>query len=182
MSKKLKIILFFSIATILIVIMSIGLKDDIQGIEKAILSLNQPMTNLAHIEVLENKKAIAFYEWGTVPGEYFGIAKLKKNLFGWYFNGGSTSQTPKGYKLGWSFSNLKGEFSDYTDIIYGKILDSDIESVLVTTNIGKQYSAKIIEYNNGERLWFLITDGVELLGATVMGLSKNGEIIEKIPS
>ncbi|MGM0883834.1 MAG: hypothetical protein ACQEXQ_22720 [Bacillota bacterium] len=37
MSKKLKIIFFFSITTILIakLIMSIGLKDDIQGIEKA---------------------------------------------------------------------------------------------------------------------------------------------------
>lgn len=172
-----KIIL--SIAVILIV--SLGLKDDTQGIETAVLSLNQPMTNLVRIERLENKNAIAFYEWGAAPQEYFGIAMVKKNLFGWHFIGGSTSQTPKGYKLGWSYSDLRGEFSKYTEISYGKIFDSDVESVLVTTNKGKQYPAKILEYDSGERLWFLITDGLDLAGSTVIGRSANGEIIEQIP-
>ncbi|WP_274654721.1 hypothetical protein [Paenibacillus humicola] len=186
MINKLRFGLFLTIAAIVMAafIMSIGVKDDKREIEKAVLTLNQPMAHLADIEVLERNKVIAFYEWGqgTASGEYFGIAVLAKNLFGgWHFRSGATSVTPDDYKLGWSFQDLKREFSDYTDMIYGKILDADIKSVLVTTKQGKQYSAKIMEYDYGERFWFLITDGVDLVDATIKGLSINGETIEQIP-
>ncbi|MNL00160.1 hypothetical protein D3C87_1205820 [compost metagenome] len=169
MSKNLKIIIFCSIAILLIAsyFLSIGLKDNDKEIEKAVLSLNQPMTKIIHIEALENKKAIAFYEWGTAPDDYFGIAILKKNLFGWHLNGGSTSVSPKEHKIGWSFFDLKRDFSNYTDILYGKILDAEIADVLVNANDGKQYSAKIIGDNNGDRYWFLITDGGTLMNSTV---------------
>jgi hypothetical protein len=183
LSKNLKTIVFCSIAILLIVsyFLGIGLKDNAKEIEKAVLSLNQPMTKIVHIEALENNKAIAFYEWGTTPEEdHFGIAILKKDLFGWHFKGGSTSASPKEYKIGWSFSDLKRDFSNYTDILYGKILDAEIVDVLVNTTDGKQYPAKIIDDKNGERFWFLITDGVKLTGSTVTARSQNGKIIEQI--
>ncbi|WP_435164062.1 hypothetical protein [Paenibacillus glycanilyticus] len=72
--------------------------------EKAALSLDQPMARIAHIEKLGKKNAIAFYEWGTNP-QYFGIARLKKTIFGWHFTGGSTSAEPKEHKFGWSLPN-----------------------------------------------------------------------------
>lgn len=40
------------------------------------------------------------------------------------------------------FYGLKKEFSNYTDILYGKILDTEIVDVLVNTTDGPQYSAK----------------------------------------
>lgn len=111
-------------------------------------SLNKPMTNIAHIETLDNNtKAIAFYEWGIAGDEYFGIAVLKKNIWG-------------------------------TDILYGEILDSKMERVLVKTNSGKQFEANIVEYNNGERLWFVITEGEPLIDVTITGYSRNGIIME----
>ncbi|GIP29119.1 hypothetical protein J23TS9_42490 [Paenibacillus sp. J23TS9] len=182
MSKNLKRIAFCSIAILLIVLYfwGIGLKDNAKEIEKAVLSLNQPMTKIVHIEALENKKAIAFYEWGTAPEDYFGIAILMKDLFGWHFKSGSTSASPKEYKIGWSFSDLKRDFSNYTDILYGKILDAEIVDVLIKTNDGKQYSAKIIDDKNGERFWFLITEGVKLTGSTITACSQNGKTIEQI--
>lgn len=181
--SKYKLVLLFIIAVLVIIIflISSGPKNDPKGIEKAVFSLNQPMTKIAHIEVLGNKEAIAFYEWGNGAEVYFGHARLKKDVFGWHFKGGSTSQTPKDYKIGWSFSNLKEDFSHYTDLLNGKILDSGINEVLVITDKGKQYPAYIIEYNNGERFWYLMTKGEELIGSTVKGRSKNGEIMEQIP-
>jgi len=183
LSKNLKTIAFCFIAFLLIVsyFFGIGLKDNDKEIEKAVLSLNQPITKIVHIEALENKKAIAFYEWGTAPEDYFGIAILKKDLFGWHFKGGSTSASSKEYKIGWSFSDLKRDFSNYTDILYGKILNAEIVDVIVNTNDGKQYSSKIIDDKNDERFWFLITDGVNLIGSTVTARSQSGKIIEQIP-
>ncbi|OPA73287.1 hypothetical protein BVG16_29195 [Paenibacillus selenitireducens] len=182
MSKNLKINVFCSIAILLIVsyFFGIGLQNNAKEIEKAVLSLNQPMTKIVHIEALENNKAIAFYEWGTAPEDYFGIINLKKDLFGWHLMNGSTSATPKEYKIGWSFSDLKRDFSNYTDILYGKIFDAEIVDVLVNTDNGKQYSAKIIDDNNGEKFWFLITDGVKLTGSTITARSQDGKIIEQI--
>ncbi|USB31628.1 hypothetical protein [Paenibacillus sp. YPG26] len=81
-----KIIIFCFIAILLIALyfLSIGLKDNDMESEKA--------------------EAIAFYEWGTAPDNYFGIAILKKNFFGWHLNGGGlTSVSPKEHKIGWSF-------------------------------------------------------------------------------
>ncbi|MGM0878078.1 MAG: hypothetical protein ACQEWV_26025 [Bacillota bacterium] len=43
----------------------------------------------------------------------------------------------------------------------------------------KDYRAEIIEYNNGERFWYLIIEGEKLLGSTVTALSYDGEIIEQ---
>ncbi|WP_042161498.1 hypothetical protein [Paenibacillus gorillae] len=178
-----KIIIFYTIAILLIAsyFLNIGLKDNDKEIEKAVLSLHQPMAKIVHIEALENKKAIVFYEWGTAPDDYFGIAIVKKNLFGWHFMNGSTSLSPKKHKIGWTFFDLKRDFSNYTDLLYGKILDAEIADVLVNANGGKQISAKIISDINNDRYWFLITDGVTLMSSTVTARSQTGKIIDQIP-
>ncbi|WP_158738008.1 hypothetical protein [Alteribacillus sp. YIM 98480] len=159
---------------------NVALKDDVQEIEKVVNSLNQPLTNLAHIELLDNNKAIAFYEWGHTNQQYFGSALLKKNLFGWKFVSGSSGQLTYENKLDWGFSNIAPYFSDYTDLLKGKILNPSIEKVRVETKSGNEYTANIVEYYNGEKFWFFITDGEELLDSTITGLSSDGEIIEEI--
>lgn len=64
--------------------------------------------------------------------------------------------------------------------IRGKILAPGIESVRILTKEGNEYEAKIIDYNSIERLWFLVTKGEDLLGATIQGKSKEGKIIEEL--
>lgn len=99
---------------------------------------------------------------------------------GWESLGSFSSQIPKDRKLDWGYSNLKqNEFAGYTDFIRGKILSPDIEKVKVVTKEGNDYEAKIIEYN-GERLWYLMSKGEELLGAAILGISKDGKIIEEL--
>ncbi|QFF99276.1 hypothetical protein PB01_10810 [Psychrobacillus glaciei] len=179
MSKKLKII---SITAILlgIIFINLALKDDVQEIKKVMYSLNQPMTNIAHIEFLDNNQAIAFYEWGNHQDLFFGSALFKKNLFGWKlvtsFAGGLSHE----HKLDWGISNLESSFYGYTDLIRGKILDPQIEEVNIKTDGGNEFKANIIEYGDDQKFWFLVTDGEDLIGTTITGLSSDGKIIEQI--
>ncbi|XEC95566.1 hypothetical protein AB6A23_03050 [Paenibacillus tarimensis] len=181
MSKKMKIIIFSSIGIcIIIYFLSVILKDDYKEIEKAVRSINQPMTNIAHVEIMGNTRAIAFYEWSNATDEYFGITKLKKNLFGWHVDDGSTSATPENYKIGWSVSNLAGDDFDYSSLLYGKISDPGIEEVVIVTDSGNENSANIVEYGAGERFyWYLFAE--EPAAFTTIGRSKEGEIIEQYP-
>lgn len=180
MSKILKIILFITAILLVIYFINLALKDDVQEIKKTMYSLNQPMTNIAHIEFLANNQAIAFYEWGNQENLHFGNALFKKNLLEWKLVSSSTGELSHGNKLDWGFSNLEPYFSDYTDLITGKILDLQIEEVNVKTKGGNEFKAKLIEYNNDEKFWFLITNGEDLIGSTITGLSSDGEVIEQI--
>ncbi|WP_218244233.1 hypothetical protein, partial [Pseudomonas sp. 2995-3] len=82
-------------------------------------------------------------------------------------------------QLNWSFSNLeRRNFSDYTDIIDGVILNPEITEVRITSTNDNVYSAEIIEYEGG-RFWFLVTDGDDVSGATVTALDEEGEIVEE---
>jgi hypothetical protein len=180
MSKKFKVFLSITAIVLGIYFLNLTLKDDVTEMKEAVYSLNQPMTSIAHIELLDNNQAIVFYEWGNHENQHFGSALFKKNLLGWKFVTGSTGSLAHGYKLDWGFSNLEQSFSDYTDLISGKILDPEIVEVSIITNDGNEFKANIIEYNNEEKIWFLVTDGEDLIGSTITGLSSNGEIIEQI--
>ncbi|WP_391122560.1 hypothetical protein [Psychrobacillus sp. L3] len=179
MSKKLKII---SITVILlgIIFINSALKDDVQEIKKVMYSLNQPMTNIAHIEFLDNNQAIAFYEGGNQQDLYFGSALFKKNLFGWKLVNSFASGLTHEHKLDWGFSNLESSFYGYTDLIRGKILEPQIEEVNIKTDGGNEFKANIIEYGDDQKFWFLVTDGEDLIGSTIIGLSSDGKIIEQI--
>lgn len=178
--KKKIIISSISLIVVVSYFVNMALKDDIKEIKKAVYSLNQPLTTIAHINILDNTKAIVFYEHFNANIEYFGNARLKKNIFGWKLVSSSSGQTPENRKIGWHYSNLTFDFPIYTDLLYGKIFDSEIKDVLIITKNNKEYHAKIIEYNNGKRFWHLITDGEELPGSTVTGVSVDGKIIEEI--
>lgn len=171
------IILFILIA---FYFLAIALKDDEKEIERAFSSSNQPLSSIAHIKILDKNKAIVFYKQQIAGVEYFGNSRLKKNIFGWKLASSSSGQTPNDSKLGWHFSNLEYDFSRYTDLLSGEILESDIKDVVIVTKTNKEYHAAIIETNNGERFWYLVTDGEELLGSTVSGLTSNGEVLEQI--
>ncbi|MFF2450835.1 hypothetical protein ACFVSW_27825 [Neobacillus sp. NPDC058068] len=180
MQNKIKIIISISLILVVSYFINIALKDDIKEIEKAVYSLNQPFTKIAYIKFLDNNQAIVFYEHASTNIEYFGNIRLKKNIFGWKLGNSSSGQTPNDHKLDWHYSNLKNDFSKYTDVLSGKILDSEIKEVFIVTKNNKEYQAKIIKYYNGNRFWYLVTDGEELPGSTVTGLSIDGKIIEEI--
>ncbi|KAA0542284.1 hypothetical protein FZW96_21390 [Bacillus sp. BGMRC 2118] len=179
MSKK--IIIFFSLTAFLVGLFFINsaIKDDEKEIKKAMYTVSQPMQKIAHIEYLDGNQAIVFYEWGHQENLHFGSALFKKHILGWKLISSSTGKLLDGYKLDWGFSNLEPHFTDYTDLIRGKILDTKIEEVIVKTNGGNEYKANLIEYNPDEKFWFLVTNGEDLLGSTIIGLSSEGNIIDQ---
>lgn len=174
--------LLFSITILLLLayVVNDALKDNSQEVEKALHSLNQPISKIIYTKQLDRSQAIVFYESSAGGIESFGNARFKKTLFGWRLVGAVSGQNPEGYKLSWSFSNLTFDFSGYTDLISGKIFDAGIKEVRIVTKNGVEYSAEIIEHNNNEKYWFLISEGEELLGATITALSQDGEIIEQM--
>ncbi|MBU9723560.1 MULTISPECIES: hypothetical protein [Bacillaceae] len=139
----------------------------------------QPLRNVVHIEYLDNRHAIAFYEWGAGTLRSFENVTYKKGVFGWKANGGTGGQIVVDDKLGWSFSNLEHQnFSQYTDLISGVIMSPDIVEVRVTSINENVYTADIVEFNGG-RFWFLVTDGDDVSFATKTGLNEDGEVVEE---
>lgn len=181
MTERIRLLMIIGIVFLGGYFLNINLKDDSKEIERIVHSINEPLLSIAHVEFLDKNHAIVFYE-STPTGEvFFGSAIFKKGILGWESLGSFSSQIPKDKKLDWGFSNVKQDgFGDYTDLIRGKILVPEIETVKIVTNEGNEYEAKIIEYNNSERFWFLISKGEELLGATILGISKDGKIIEEL--
>lgn len=176
MSRNTKFVLALGIILLAVFFVSRSLADDDEEIANALQELNQPMTDIKHIEFLDSNEAIAFYEWEDET-RYFGQALMRKGVLGWTFNGGSTSQVDPEIIFSLSFSNLEYDSSTHTDLISGIIGHPDIETMKVETDSGHTYEATIIEYDTTERLWFLLTDGDNTMGSTVTGLSENGEVI-----
>ncbi|WP_318614538.1 hypothetical protein [Sporosarcina sp. YIM B06819] len=182
MPKKLKRGLLYCGAILLLLafIVNNAVKDDIQEIEKALHSLNQPISQILYTKLLDRNQAIVFYESSSVGIESFGNARFKKNIFGWRLVGASSGQNPEGYKFSWSFSDLTFDFSGYTDLLSGKFFVADIKEVRIVTKNEVEYHAEIIEYNNSKKYWFVISEGEELLGSTITALSQDGKIIEPL--
>lgn len=180
MAKNLKLLGSIFVTVVVVFIVNALLVDDEEEIQEQLQTLEQPAANLAHIEFLEDDQAIAFYEWGSGDHQQFGSAQFKKGLFGWTFAGGSTGIYPKGAKFSWGFSNLEPSFSDHTDLIRGKILDTDIEAIKVTTDEGKEYDAQVVDYSGKQRFWFLVTEGEDLIGSTIEAVSPDGQVIEQL--
>lgn len=178
MSKNTKLILILASLLLGAFFISRAITDDNVEIERAVQSLEQPMTDVKHIEYLDNNEAIAFYEWGQEP-RYFGHALMKKRLLGWEYYGGTTSQIIPEMNFGLTFSNLEFSSSTYTDLLSGAIGQPEIAMIEVETPSGNTYDAEIIDYDTGERFWFLLTDGENTLGSTVTGLTEDYEIINQ---
>lgn len=185
MSSKSKFTLFISVAVVLIGIYFVfnALKDDAQEIEEVLDSVVLH-GNIIHIEHLNKKNAIAFYV-SEPDNSLFGHALVKKNIFGWKFVGSSSTDYtgyPPDIKLGWSFSNLEHEKGvDYTDLIYGKVIDDDIKKVKVITEDGKEYLAETVTYGGNESFWYLLSDNKDLSTATITGITETGEVIFEYP-
>lgn len=179
MRKKFFFLLIIVLIVIGIYLINVKPEDDIEEIEKTVMGLEKPELKVAHIEILEKNKAIAFYEWGLGEDSSFGNVILEKNFLGWEIVRGGSLYLLADSKLNWGHLELRDYLSSYTALLRGKITDPEIEKVQVITRDGKEYQAKVIEYNNDDRFWFLIADG-ELQGATVLGLSFEGDVIEEI--
>jgi len=179
MGKKVLFLFTIGLLVIGIYLLNVASKDDIEEIQKAVTAFEQPELKVAHIELLEKNSAIAFYEWGHGEDSSFGNVILEKNFLEWEIVRGGSLYLLEDSMLNWGYLELRDYSSNYTDLLRGKITDSEIEKVQVITNEGKEYQAKVIKYNNDDRFWFLIADG-EFLGATVTGLSFEGNVIEEI--
>jgi hypothetical protein len=180
MGKKVKVILSLSLLILIANFLKISLKDDMTEIEKAVHKINHHVMHIEHVKLLDHNQAIVFFEHTTANKENFGNIRLKKNIFGWKPLSSSSAQTPDDHKLGWHFSNLSYDFKEYTDVLSGKIFDSRIDDVHIVTKNNKEYKATIVTTDNGERFWYLITDGEPLPGSTVTGVSQDGDTIEEI--
>ncbi|MBM7660287.1 hypothetical protein JOC85_001054 [Bacillus mesophilus] len=154
--------------------------DDSQAIHKAFRSIQLSNASIVHIEYLEDRMAIAFYESSFAEQQYFGSAIFKENIFtGWRLLSSGGGQLLPDHKLDWGFSNMSGYSSVYTDLINGKVLDPHINKVKVITETGNEYEAKVVDYHTGAKLWFLLSKGEDLVGSTIIGLNDEGETIEE---
>jgi hypothetical protein len=179
MGKKVLFLFTIGLIVIGIYLLNVASKDDTEEIQKAVIALEHPELEVAHIELLEKNKAVAFYDWGHGEDSSFGNIILEKNFLGWEIVRGGSLYLLEDSKLNWGHLELRDYLSSYTDLLRGKITDPEIEKVQVITKDGKEYQVKVIKYNNEDKFWFLIADG-ELLDATVTGLSFDGNVIEVI--
>lgn len=187
MFNKSRISLLIAIIVLLVGIFFVVtnvLKDDEIEIEKALDSIDIQNGHVVHIEFLNKKNAIAFYVSGPDNSD-FGHALVKKKIFGWKFMGGSSTDYvgyPSDMKLGWSFHNLEHEKGiDYTDLLYGKVIDGEIKEVKAITTEGQEYLAEVIDEGGGEGFWYSLSKNKDLNTATTQGLSDTGEIIFEYP-
>ncbi|WP_413378107.1 hypothetical protein [Alkalihalobacillus sp. 1P02AB] len=155
-------------------------KDEMEEIQMVVMGLEHPMLEVAHIEWLEENKALAFYEWGHGEELSFGNVLLEKKFLGWEMVLGGSLYVLDDTNLNWGHLDLSDHLSNYTDLLRGQITDPKIEELQVITKFGKEHQPTVINYNNNKRFWFLITDGEELLDATVLGFSSDRKIIEEI--
>ena len=176
MKKKFIILFTISFMAIGIYFLNLSPKEDVIEIQNVVMALGHPNLTVAHIELLEKNKAVAFYEWSDEENTSFGNVIIEKDFLRWEINRGGSLYLLDNSKLNWGHLELRGNAATNADILRGKITDSEIESVQVITKDGKEYQSRVIEYNNGEKFWFLIANE-ELLDATVTGLSLDGDVI-----
>jgi hypothetical protein len=180
MGKKALFLFTIGLIVIGIYLLNVVAKDDIEKIKKIVIQLEHPELEVAHIELLEKNIAIAFYDWGRGEDASFGNVILVNTLLGWEIVRGGSLYLLEDSELNWGHLDLSDYLSSYTGLLRGKITDREIEKVQVITKDGQKLQARVIKYNTDDRFWFLISNGEQLLGATVTGLSSDGEVIEEI--
>ncbi|SDZ68724.1 hypothetical protein SAMN05421736_1388 [Evansella caseinilytica] len=178
MSRKLKTFIVLS-STILIIMGSyftyIQLKEDEAEIEKVVSSLKQPLVNMYHIEMVDGKNALVFYEWGYPTEANYGMVQVKKSLLGWKFvYGVSDNHRRFDDAIGWFYTELE----DFL-VLRGPVKYSVIADVLVITKDGKKYEAEIVRSENQKGQWFLIAEDEDFNEATLVARDEDGQIIEE---
>ncbi|MFA9555781.1 hypothetical protein ACERII_00535 [Evansella sp. AB-rgal1] len=182
-STKRKTILSATIITLAIIshFTNIALKDDIVEIKKETNQTTLPMMDVVHVEMLSNNEALAFYEHGGGTISYFGRNMLQKNLFGWRNIGGSSYQITQRDNLHWGFSNLSYSSPNFDSLISGRLFNDEVVEVIVVVN-NQEEKAKIVEYRDGERFWFYLSEVEDLSNSVpVYGVNENGDILEQYP-
>ncbi|WP_407272102.1 hypothetical protein [Radiobacillus sp. PE A8.2] len=177
-----KVLLVFAIITIATLghFTKMLLTDDQREIEQeALETLSSPMTDVVHIEMLNSKEALVFYEWGGGTEVFLGSTIVKKTLLGWHSNGGGASQiaSEQKYETGYSGLELRGA-TEYVHLLKGKVLDEAIAEVRVVVD-DKELTGNIVEYAERERLWYIVSNNANIDQATVYWLSEDGEIVEQ---
>ncbi|UTR16896.1 hypothetical protein MM221_10490 [Salipaludibacillus sp. LMS25] len=177
MSKKLKISLIIGgVALLLFVSWFFFLKDDYKQIENEVYSLNQVMTQIAHIEMIEDDYALAIYVWGK--NQHAGIIEFERTLFGWKMTSGVSELLYGGLQF--------VELENFSVIHYSD--RPNIEEVRVQLRNGHTHPALLKEGNgtgegfyaiNPDR-WYYYSDTEDLAGATVTTYNKDGQVVEEM--
>ncbi|WP_168118967.1 hypothetical protein [Paenibacillus sp. HB172176] len=173
---------YIIIIVFLLYMLTVPMENDRRGIENAVRSIEQPKIEIALIKKAEARKAIVFYEWQSSENDYFGIATVKKSVVGWQFTGGSTTETPEKYLIGWSYNHIESEFADYKGILYGIIKDSTITHIIIHEQDGNELDANIAMYSDGKRFWYMLSQRDDLASAIVEAYDGNGKLLQRIPS
>ncbi|MCR6109076.1 hypothetical protein HXA35_01810 [Bacillus sp. A301a_S52] len=176
MSKKLKILMMIgSVALLILIGWFFFLKDDYKEIENEIYSLSQWMTQIVHIEMIDDDYALAIYVWGS--DEYVGVIEFEKDLFGWKMTSGISEVI---------YGNLQFVELENFSLIHNSVR-SNIKEVRVQLRNGDTHSALIREGNDAAEIymvnpnrWYYYSDIEDLAGATVTTYDKDGQVVEEI--
>ncbi|QGH35479.1 hypothetical protein GI584_16105 [Gracilibacillus salitolerans] len=167
------------VATLFIFPIRVAVMDD----EAEITQLTEgilPITELVHLESIDNDRLIAFYQSGGGSSVSFGNVFVEKTWFGWKNRGGGAGVITNTHQIGWSETYVGNSNSNFSKpLIDGLILNEDIEEVIVETNKG-EVEATIAEYPPNERFYFLLLDSADVNVENIYGVGEEGEIIEAV--
>lgn len=152
-------------------------RQDEKGIAHALEGANQPSAAIEHIEYINDREAIAFYRWGEESISYIGYAFVEQGTWGWTLISSAIGEVPMNEEMGLMFADLRDRSSIYTDLITGELNNSEVVEVKVSTLSGKSYEAFVVGNESVNRYWFLFTNEDDLIGATITGLSVEGEVL-----
>jgi hypothetical protein len=157
----------------------IQFKDDKASIEEKVNGFNYSAIDI-DIEFVEDRYAIAFYNWGTPINTKTGVVELKKTLFGWeIMKAESDRMAFDDWPLEASIMAVYNELSESV-VLRGRVVVSDIEEIQIQTKDGTRYDGSDIKITDNYMWYFITKEDVDLTGATITVLSEDGEIEDKL--
>jgi hypothetical protein len=130
---------------------------------------------VVHIEQVSDHSGIVFYTYQ----DELSAGIFTKNNFGWDWIGSGVGKLvtyPEG--LQWRYADLVDKDKTQYSVYYGKVINTGITRITVTTTNGKTVEGKIVDTDQ-LKLWyaFVSEPQVPSVDADITGYSKEGKII-----
>jgi hypothetical protein len=130
---------------------------------------------VVHIEQVSDHSGIVFYTYQ----DELSAGIFTKNNFGWDWIGSGVGKLvtyPEG--LQWRYADLVDKDKTQYSVYYGKVINTGITRLTVTTTNGKTVEGKIVDTDQ-LKLWyaFVSEPQVPSVDADITGYSKEGKII-----
>lgn len=141
--------------------------------EAAEASVQFPMLNVVHTEILDHDEAVVFYEWGGGSKYSFGSTTFERNMFGWSNHGGTSSEVTDLFRAGNSYLNLEMNGMNHLSLSHGYIIDDQVERVALSMD-DRTFEGTVVKLDNDRRFWYYVSDEVNLSEADLQFFNYEG--------